>query len=81
VIDLGQFLYDVPGWWEQASCRGCTALFYRNDRMSQMVAASICQSCPVLAECEVETRRIEMSGRRFGVRAGFTPEERAAWCR
>jgi len=78
-VDFGPILLDVPLWWSQAVCRGQQALFYSERRVDQAQAVAICRTCPVLSECESETRSVEVSGRRFGVRAGYTPEQRKGW--
>jgi hypothetical protein len=70
----------VTDWSEAAACRGLLPLFYSDDPFSRGVALAICRECRVRGDCELETRRVERGAwTRFGVRAGFTPEERRGW--
>jgi hypothetical protein len=78
-VDFGPLILDGSEWWAHAACRGSSTLFYRGDRVSQATAVAVCRGCPVRVDCEAETRRVEGSGRRSGVRAGFTPQERRGW--
>ena len=43
---------DRPGWHHEAACRGLTAdLFYPARGESLAAARSVCECCPVQAEC------------------------------
>jgi hypothetical protein len=69
----------TDNWSEAAACKGRMRLFYAEDRFSQDLAVAICRSCAVRPDCELETRRTERPWLTYGVRAGFTQEQRRAW--
>lgn len=69
-------------WLERAACRGKTHLFYGEEvgrsaparrRQREMVAKSICATCPVVDECLAEAFAREDE---HGIWGGLTPKER-----
>lgn len=66
-------------WKDRAACRGLdVALFYGQEIDN---ARAVCEQCPVSDECLIDTLEYErVIGKRYryGVRAGFTAQERSA---
>lgn len=67
-------------WRAQANCADHTEMF---DRLTDMAlgpeltaARALCGACPVASECLQMALETEVSGLRFGVFAGTTPEQR-----
>jgi hypothetical protein len=67
------------GWWREAACLGFDRLYFSTGRTSQAIAVAICGTFPMRGECEADVRLTERAGPRFGVMAGFTPEQRVTW--
>lgn len=67
---------DNPHQWLQfARCKGMdTELFFTDESVKQMKA--VCVECPVRKECFTEAMREEVGACRFGIRGGYTPDER-----
>lgn len=79
----------MTDWADKAPCKGQGELFFEEVWPDEDVAwalpsalrlaRSICDSCPVRRQCFEEGMRAEAGVKatlRFGVRAGFTPEQR-----
>ena len=70
-------------WTARAACRGHVAEFFPEPTEagtgttgSYDTARAICADCPVAVECLAEADAIERTGRRHGMRAVLTPNER-----
>ena len=65
----------------RGACRDRSQLFFSGASFDQELAVAICKrECTVRVECEAETRVLEtLVQDRFGVRAGYTPEQRRGW--
>jgi WhiB family transcriptional regulator, redox-sensing transcriptional regulator len=77
-------IWRAPAW---VACRGeDTSLFYKGESESTVArdarlrkARAICGACPARAEClEAAMAEEKGGGGRYGVRGGYTPEERKA---
>lgn len=72
IDDLVRELQPAP-WMRDAACKGLTNLFFPHvgDGSTSKQAQTVCQGCPVNAECaEYGSREI------YGVWAGTTPRQR-----
>lgn len=69
-------LHEPLAWWDQAACAGTNPIMWFPDNGAPSPdALTICQSCPVKAEClqdALETRD------EFGIRGGLYPRARRA---
>jgi len=63
-------------WWLRAACRGRDPEMFFTGERDPRAARKICEGCPVRAECLQDVLKDETDDRRFGVRAGLTPQER-----
>lgn len=64
-------------WHRHAKCRGMDiGVFFVDTSSDTQHARAVCATCPVTAECLDEALEQELSGHRFGVRAGMSPKER-----
>lgn len=75
--DVG-VIHDFPDeekeWRRHALCRGLDGnIFFPERGHSMLPAYAVCRGCPVRMECLEAAVR---SGDRWGIRGGFTPEER-----
>jgi len=76
---LAQLFYrpDAQHWLPRAACRRRgvdPAWFYPHPWESHAEARSVCRRCPVTRECLKDALDTKDA---FGIRGGFTPEERA----
>lgn len=76
------------GWRDLSACRRVDdpEVFYADgsDVLREHEAKMVCASCEVRDECFSDTMLVEdvsSDALRFGIRAGLTPRERAAWAR
>lgn len=61
-----------PDWFDDAKCRGKTSdMFDETDDYA--LAREICADCPVKRDCVFDA---ELWGEGWGVRGGFTPQQR-----
>jgi WhiB family transcriptional regulator, redox-sensing transcriptional regulator len=67
---------DGDNWWLHAACRGQDPEMFFTGERDPRAARKICDGCLVRAECLQDVLKDETSDRRFGVRAGLTPQER-----
>jgi WhiB family transcriptional regulator, redox-sensing transcriptional regulator len=77
-----QFLnkfWAIPEWHEYSACRGLDInIFFPEYSVDKAFAQarSVCQSCPVIAECLDNQLRYEDFDDRWGMFGGLTPNER-----
>jgi len=68
----------VASWVEQAGCRAMpTRLWFSSEPLEQAVAIAICRRCEVGPPCLEDALAVELDGRRYGIRGGLLPGERA----
>lgn len=82
--DQAQPVFDRPGFWDQAACRGVGVdAFFHEVGENTREARAMCQACPVQAECLADCLSWELAYR-HGFRGGLSPRERrlfATWMR
>jgi hypothetical protein len=69
----------VPRWHRYARCKGRLDLFFARDELSRRIAVKVCEGCGVRRECLAAAMSEEADAeRRYGIRGGLLPAERAA---
>jgi len=72
---------DASHWLPRAACTAPSvdpAWFYPHDWEPATLARQVCRRCPVTRECLADALETKDA---FGVRGGFTPQERATLAR